>query len=173
MRLIPITKGYSVKIDNEDFEKVNQYKWYPVFSGNNIYAATSLYLGGGTKNKKTKGLLMHRLIMDTSTGLQVDHIDRNGLNNQKTNLRNCTHAQNMANRGKNKNNVASKYKGISYIKYCSWKDKTYLRRKPWVAHMTIKGKFIPLGCYSTPEEAAKAYDKKSIELFGDFAWTNF
>ena len=98
--------------------------------------------------------------------MQVDHINGNTLDNRKENLRLCTNQQNAMHRGKTKNNKSG-YKGVRYMK----KKKGMINEhsKPWQAQIYLNQKQIYLGCYKTPEEAARAYDKKAIELFGEYA----
>ena len=93
-------------VDDEDYEILNQHKWH-----NNIgYARTDIKDGN-----KWFGKLMHRLIMNVPIKMEVDHIDRNGLNNQKSNLRIVTHQQNSMNSKKQKGS-SSKYKGVTFDK---------------------------------------------------------
>ena len=106
---------------------------------------------------------MHREILGiTDPKINVDHLDGDGLNNQRSNLRVCTDSQNGANRGKQKNNKSG-YKGVH------WNKKT----KKWAAQIQYHKKVLNLGYYSDIIEAAKAYDKKALELFGEFARLNF
>lgn len=104
---------------------------------------------------------MHRVITKAPKRMVVDHIDRNPLNNRRSNLRLCRISQNILNRrGKM---GTSKYKGV-------WWDSHH---KKWLAIISLKGKHIYLGFFDNQIDAAKAYDKKAAELFGDFAYLNF
>jgi len=105
---------------------------------------------------------MHRLIMNAPEGLVVDHIDRNGLNNRKCNLRLCTKAQNVQN-SRPRRNRSSKYKGVFWNKL----------NKKWSASIHKGDKRIYLGGFDDEIEAALAYDRKAAELFGEFAYLNF
>ena len=101
---------------------------------------------------------MHRVIMNTPVGMETDHRDHNGLNNQKYNMRICTIAQN------NYNRIPygwSKYLGVSHIE-----------GHP-IAQIRKERKLFYLGFFKTEEDAAHAYDKKAIEFFGEFANLNF
>lgn len=88
----------------------------------------------------------------------VDHIDQNRSNNTWTNLRSCTHSQNLANRGVQKNSKSG-FKGVYLCK----------RRNHWLAQLTVRGKQMKLGSFSTPEDASAAYQKAAKHYFGEFA----
>jgi len=99
--------------------------------------------------------------MNPPKGFVVDHIDRNGLNNKRSNLRICTPRQNSYNRiGKE---TPSKYKGVR------WKKS----RNRWVAQIKHYNKAMQVGSFDNQIDAAKAYDKKAKELFKEFAYLNF
>lgn len=104
---------------------------------------------------------MHRLLMTSPTGTMVDHINGNGLDNRKENLRVVTNSQNLMNRGKNKNNTSG-YKGVLWDKV----------RNKWIALIGFNNKNIYLGRFFTKNEAAFAYNAKAEELFGEFAQIN-
>ncbi len=153
MKEIPLTQGLVALVDDEDFEYLNQWKWYTGKSKNTSYALRTDRAFG---TKKT--LRMHRVIMNTTENMDVDHRDRNGLNNQKSNLRNCTKQQNGMNK-KEYSNTSSKFKGVSW----------YPRHKKWVAYISFKRKRIFLGYFNSEEEAAKVRDVASKEFFGEFS----
>lgn len=153
IRFIPLTQGKFAVVDAEDYDWLAKYKWFVSQSGNSFYAMRSRR---GTK------VLMHRQIMNASNGLLVDHIDGNGLNNRRCNLRLCTRYQNSCNSRPYKNNLYSKYKGVNW-------DKRYNR---WYARIHKLGKRFFLGSFDNEIDAAKAYDKKAKELFGEFAYLN-
>jgi hypothetical protein len=166
-----------ILVDDDDYELASQYKWH-VHKGKNgrLYARTSIdHPDGGTivriingkeyECKKQTTIYMHQLINKTPKGMYTDHINpENTLDNRKANLRTCTNQQNCANRGVNKNNTHG-FKGITYDE----------RKKitPWTARIGYEGKRIYIGNYKTLEEAARAYDRKAIELNGAFAHLNF
>lgn len=166
MKLIPLTQGKFAQVDDEDYEHLSKYKWHLMRLGNGNYAARKLWL---KDKKKHITISMHREIMKCEMGDKkiIDHKDRNGLNNQKSNLRFCTHSQNMANRQK-KINTLSKYMGIHFNK-----DK---RRSSlqwgWVARIKINKKRIYLGCFKTEIEAAKAYNEAAKKNHREFANLN-
>lgn len=149
MILIPVSQTFAM-IDDEDFEKVSQFKWYKLTSKRSSYAQ----IAGGK-------ITMHRLIMGVSgTNAIIDHIDHNGLNNTRSNLRITDMTGNACNRRKSKGNT-SLYKGV-----CSFRNK-------WRAQITINGEAIHLGVFDTQEEAALAYDAAAKEHFGEYALINF
>lgn len=155
---IPLTRGKVAWIDDEDWELVSQYKWFARTAGSGIfYANTSLPRNLGNQ----RCLIMHRLIMNAQPGQIIDHRDGNGLNNQKENLRFCTQMENLQN--KHVGYGTSKYKGVAWYKAYS----------KWCAEITHNKKRISLGYFDTEEEAALAYNKAALELFGEFASLNF
>ena len=157
MKQILLTHGYFTMVDDEDYEYLNQWKWQVHIKKHGIYAVRNGYEKGG----KRPWISMHRLIMNAQKGVLVDHKDRNGLNNQKDNLRFCSYSQNAMNRGADSDKVTSVYKGVGVH---AVKGRNYISA-------VIRGLF--LGDFLTEEDAARAYDRKAIELFGEFARTNF
>ena len=152
---------FTALIDEEDWDKVKDYKWrIDKPSSRPRYGP---YVIGYNKQLKKEGKL-HRVIMDAPKGMLVDHIDGDGLNNTKQNLRLCTHKENQRNKKANYNNPT----GFKGVKVHGNKYRARLSYK-------IGGKSgeHSLGIYNTPEEAARAYDKKAIELHGEFASLNF
>jgi hypothetical protein len=156
MEEIPLTQGKVALVDDEDYAWLNQWKWYAKRCKNLFYATRTIHPKGG----KHYNLLMHRVVLETPNGVDVDHVDHNGLNNQKFNLRHCTRAENSRNASKAKNRT-SPFKGV------------YLGNGLIRASIRVDLKLINIGCFNTHEEAARAYDKKAIEYFGEFAQLNF
>jgi hypothetical protein len=153
-RRIPLTQGKFAIVDADDYYRLVKYKWHindP--ASNTLYAARRL---------ERKSLKMHRVIMAAPDHLVVDHIDHNGLNNCKSNLRLCTLAQNNRNCGSSKG-ASSRYKGVS------WRKDT----KKWEAMIRFNKKMYRLGTFKNEIDAARAYDKKAASLFGEFAYLNF
>ncbi len=159
MKRIPLTQGKFALVDDEDFDKVSQHKWSARKTGYVWYAMTNI----PTRNTKRrqKLLLMHRFIIKTPTGMETDHKDRDGLNNQKSNLRWATSAQNSANKKRQENNTSG-YRGVS------WKT----QNNKWQAAIQYCRKCLYIGLFDTKEEAAKAYNSKAKELHGEYARIN-
>lgn len=157
MKQIPLTKGLVALVNDEDYEYLMQWRWKTMKHGRTFYAVRSTY-----KDKKQELISMHRLILDLSKSNEyADHIDRNGLNNQRYNLRISSPTQNSANRSSHKNGT-SKYLGVSYRK----------DNNKWRASICKNGKIINLGQYTTEESAALSYNNNAIELHGNFANLN-
>ena len=156
MKEIKLTQGKVALINNEDFEFINQFKWYIYDNyGRNFYAICSTH-------KPDKTIFMHRLIMNVSDfKIQIDHKDRNGLNNQRFNLRTCTSSQNAMNRKKIKN-CSSKFKGVHWNK----------QKKKWRSVVEIDNKKKHLGYFDNEIEAAKTYNKAATKYFREFARLN-
>ena len=159
MKEIPLTQGKIALVDDEDYERVNSHKWYAGRDGRTFYAHRNTPI----KDGKQITCIMHRFILGLGKGdgKYVDHIDHDGLNNQKSNIRIVTHSQNHMNRISLKN-TSSKYKGVCWNK----------RAKCWHSQIRINSKFIYLGIFEDEKEAAKAYNRKAIELFGEYALLN-
>lgn len=159
MKCIKLTQGKYALVDDEDYEQVNKRKWYVSYDNKKWYARRNIT---DPSTKKRIRIRMHREIMDCPKGLDVDHVNHNGLDNRKCNLRICTHSQNLFNQLPRRTNTTSKYKGV----YWNKKDRR------WRASIGIDGKQIYIGNFSTEIKAAEAYGKKAKELFGEFAYLN-
>ncbi len=157
MKQIKLTQGKVALVDDTDYKWLNQWKWCIEKGRSTIYAMRNV----GQKPCRTT-LTMHRIIMQAQKGRGVDHIDGDGLNNQRSNLRFCTQSQNMMNQFKRKN-CTSKYKGVFWNK----------RERKWIVVITKQGRKLWLGRYDSEIEAAKIYDAKAKELYGEFARLNF
>lgn len=153
MATISITQGEYALVDDEDFEYVNQFKWQYHYKG---YAESTF--GKSPNRKKVK---MHRLIINAPDHLQVDHINGNKLDNRKSNLRLCTNSENQRNTGKKSTNTSG-YKGVS------WKKSS----NKFAAQIQVDHKNKHIGYFRDPVDAAKAYNQKAIEYFGEFALLN-
>lgn len=160
MKRIELTKNKYTIVDDEDFDYLNQYNWYYKENRKGGYGVAASRLG----SSKNKIVRMHRFILNAPEHLQVDHINRNPLDNRKHNLRLANHQQNSQNIAKRKTS-ANKYKGIY--------KRNDGRRKCWVAQIKYNGKNIYIGSFFTQEDAAKAYDVYAFKLFKEFAYINF
>lgn len=148
-------KGWAL-VDDEDFAELSKHKWYAHEKRSGLlYAEWHSHADPATYKRST--ILMHRVVMKTPDGMEVDHRNGNGLDNQKQNLRTCTHEQNNRNARKRRDNTSG-YKGV--IPY---------KNSKWMAHINFNGKHTTLGYYPTPELAYDAYCKAAKELHGDFA----
>ncbi len=154
---IPLTQGRFAKVDPEDYLWLTQFRWHCKVNKNAIYAVRMIRKGGHWKH-----LYLHRLLMNTPPGLVCDHINHDGLDNRKANLRNCTIAQNNANRRRVRRG-SSRYLGVS-------RDR---RRNKWVAHIKIDGVDRNLGSHTAEEDAARAYDAAAWAQHGPYAHLNF
>lgn len=152
MKEIKLTQGYVALVDDEDYEFLNQWKWYVNKNTIHRYAMRTVNI----KRHFVK-IMMHRLIMQTPVGMDVDHIDHNGLNNQKSNLRNCTHAQNGMNR------TACGKTGYLGVRHAGEK---------YAAAIKVHGKQVHLGTFNTLKEAADAYDEAAMKYHGEYANLN-
>ena len=154
---IHLTQGKFAKVDPEDYLWLSQNKWFCQARPHTNYAVRSL-----TLNKKRKRARMHREVMKTPNHLVCDHINRDGLDNRKHNLRNCTVRENILNSGP-KRNSTSRYKGLCWDK----------RARKWSATIKRAGNYKYLGYFESEIEAAKAYDAAAKKLDGKFAYLNF
>jgi hypothetical protein len=168
MKKIKLTQGEFAIVDDDEFERLNKYKWCCSSAcGETIYALRGICLGG---HKRTS-VQMHREIINAPTGMDVDHINGNRLDNRKENLRLCTRSQNSANQKLSKNNKTG-FKGVSYhAQTIITKKRNYIYRRIY-SQIRHGKKLIFLGSFKTERDAALAYDKKAIELFGEYALTN-
>ncbi len=155
---IVLTQGKVALVDDEDYEELNKHKWCTQNIGHNFYAVRGI-----KANRKKKQLYMHREILKLKTNdSNVDHIDSDGLNNQRNNLRIATYSQNGMNQNKCKTNSSSKFKGVTWCKtYNKWLVRIYVNKKKYY-----------LGYFNDEEEAAQAYNEAALEFFGEFARIN-
>lgn len=155
---IKLTQGKYAIVDDEDFEKINKFKWCAHYKSNGRWYAVRTIRKA---NDKQATLIMHRMIMNVPTGLQIDHRNHNGLDNRKCNLRICTNTENRYNLKSQEG--TSKYKGVYWNKI----------NKKWIVQIQLNGKSTYLGSYLNEIDGALAYDIKATELFGEFAYLNF
>lgn len=156
MKKIPLTQGKFAIVDDEDYAELSKHKWYALKVDKTWYA----YRGARMPNNKMALVAMHRQILNAPKGSEVDHMNHNGLNNKRDNIQICSKGQNQANQ--NMRGGTSVFKGVYWHK----------SREEWRAQIKHNRKNICLGSFSNEVDAAKAYDKKAKELFGEFALTN-
>lgn len=167
MKLIPLTQGLFAQVDDEDYDYLNQFKWCALKSRNTFYAVRCKFIGTVNGKQKNLNFSMHRDVSHLIKGdnKQIDHKDRNGLNNQKSNLRVATPSENRANaRAKG----GSKFMGVKINKRTSSiKTTTY-----YIATITKNGVVKHIGCFKDELMAAKAYNNEAIKIHGEFANLN-
>lgn len=147
-----ILKSGSVAIvDDDDYPLLSRYTWYENEKGYAITHVNGKHL-----------TLMHRFILNPLPSLQVDHINRIKLDNQKSNLRLCRNNENHWNMAANRKNNTSGYRGVYFHK----------QKQKWQAKFNKNKKEIHAGFYNTAIEAARAYNAKAKEIYGDFAYLN-
>ena len=173
MKTIKLSKNQITLVDDEDFEYLNQWKWMAKYRNSRnkhlgFYACRQVKsLKEGSRQRVQ---WMHKLILGIDNlPVKGDHINGEGLDNRRINLRAATNVENQRNTRTTKSPTSSKYKGVMYA--------ANSRKNPWRAyiHTTVNEVKINyhLGVFRSQEDAAKAYDKKAKELFGEFANLNF
>jgi len=157
MKEIPLTQGKVALVDDADYDNVAKYQWYAKSSYHQWYAVRHGY----TTEGKRPCFLMHRAIMEACRRQEIDHVNGNGLDNRRCNLRFCTRTENQRNRWSTSG--SSQYKGVGWhAQVCKWQ-----------AQIQIDGKVRYLGVFLNEEEAACAYDVAAHQYFGEFARCNF
>jgi len=153
MRYVPLTKGKVAIVDTSDYDWLSLHNWHVQSPSGRHYAA---------RRRHDKIITMHREIMLPLDGYVVDHIDGDGLNNRRSNLRICTRQQNYCNRAKAPG-CSSQYKGVH----------RHVRTRKYHASIRCRGERTFLGAYDDEIDAARAYDCEAVERFGPYAWLNF
>jgi len=149
---VTLTQGYVAVIDAVDVPLVNDRNWY-VHKGQsgNLYALN---------RTRQNTIHMHRVILNCTDHMQTDHVDGDGLNNRRSNLREATCGQNQRNQRIAKSNTSG-FKGVSFR----------ILTGKWQAHIKVNGRKKHLGLFSTPEEAHVAYCEASAKYHGEFGRT--
>jgi hypothetical protein len=150
VRMIPLTQGFYTYVDAEDFEWLNQWHWHA-------------YGGYAGRCEAGKRVYMHRAIMQPPDGMVVDHVNGNGFDNTRANTPNVTRGEDMHNKGK-QGGTASMYKGIS---------RGQSSKGSWYAQVAWGDNRLRAGTFADEAEAARAYDRLAVELFGEHARLNF
>jgi hypothetical protein len=164
MKLIPLTQGKFAMVDDADFDYIGQWKWRAIKDHKkDNYRAV--------REEKNRTIYIHRQIMNSPNGMDVDHCNHNGLDNQRNNLRICTHAENLRNQlPQQRRNKTSKYKGVS-----RWagivKDGRHCYAM-WVTQIKKNSKTVWKRYFRNEEDAARAYNEKAKEVHGKYACLN-
>lgn len=161
MKEIQLTKGYVTFVDDSDFANVSENRWYAETNKRadgslRVYAARRVRIGD-----KIKVVSMHQTILSPGPGKLIDHIDGNGLNNMRINLRVATSQENTRNMRPN-NNRSSQFKGVFWCK----------PRGKWQAQICVNRQNIFLGRFENEVEAASSYNAAATQIFGEYAWLN-
>lgn len=157
MKTIILREGQNSFVDNDDYDLVNNRKWFAGGGREKKYAMTYILDGKG----KWVQISMHKMLLGSRGKMEIDHKNGNGFDNRRVNLRFATRQQNASNLGK-KITCKSKYKGVV------WRPDANL----WRATLTKNWKQISLGYYKTEREAAIAYNEGAKKHFGEFARLN-
>lgn len=157
MKTILLSHGHVALVDDGDYEYLSQFRWWPSRDGQIIYASRNIKKEGRWASCK-----MHHEILQPCFGKEIDHIDRNGLNNQRDNLRLVSRSQNRMNSVTPGNKCG--YKGVVFDNRG--------KRKPFWARLRTLGKVYQSGYFYTAKEAAAAYNKMAIDIFGKYALLN-
>jgi hypothetical protein len=153
---LSLPSGPVALIDDEDWPLVKGYRWFAMPARRTIYVAATPYRDG-----RTTTVRLHRLLMAPGPGLWVDHINGDGLDNRRANLRAVTRGQNAINRRTGTNNTSG-FKGVSW----------HPEMKRWRADISVGGKRRHLGTFARPEEAAAAYNAAALTAWGPLARLN-
>jgi hypothetical protein len=158
MKTLVLTRGLTTQIDDEDFEWLSRFKWSASFGQTSgPYAVRGVRISG-----KSQLIMMHREILAPSSGMQVDHINRDPLDNRRVNLRLATAGQNYANGSRAL--PRSGFRGVEYQPH---------GKNKFTVRTFIDGKRVYLGSFATLEEAAQVASKHRVRRFGDFAAPEF
>lgn len=157
-RELALRNGGVTLVDADDYDWLNKFKWQMLTTPQGRhYVQRSVKVAG-----KVHSQFLHRLIMDAPKGMVVDHVNNDGLDNRRSNLRVTTQSRNLMKQTPRKTST-SQYRGVSLYKYTG----------RWTAKARVDGREYPLGYFGTEEEAARAYDRLVYDLTHDLAFLNF
>jgi HNH endonuclease/AP2 domain len=160
-RFLPLTKGVYAIVDADLYDHLMQWNWSVLVCRSKTITYYAIRHRRGNESCSRKNILMHQQITKAGV-MEVDHINHNGLDNRRSNLRKCVQQQNAGNTRMRTNNTSG-FKGVSWSK----------ASKKWLVTITDHGVQKHLGLFDDPEEAAGVYDDAAIKVFGEFAWLNF
>jgi len=167
MKFLGLTRGYYAVVDDEDYERLSQYKWHAAPRKRKVYAARCRRVAEGPGPQRR---MLHYEVLNLpcplGEGRQIDHVNGNPLDCRKRNLRTCTFSENGANRPALRKRQASKYKGVTYVK------KHGYHKAGWVATIKFRGDRRYLGFFQDEQSAMKAYNVAAYRCFGKFAYLN-
>ena len=155
---MPLTRGYVALVDDEDYDAVSDLNWYAKKCGNQIYAVHSPW---NPKRRMNDTVLLHRFVTGFAFPL-VDHVNGNGLDNRRSNLRPATDEQNGQNQKIGARNTSG-YRGVDFVK----------SRGVYRARIASGRSRASVGVFLRPEDAARAYDAAARVLYGEYAAVNF
>jgi len=159
-RLIRLAQPRYATVDPRDYKRLRGYEWFSRKGKNSFYARRHV---PGCKGKKESLIYLHQEIIEVPEGMVVDHINHDGMDNRRANLRAATYSQNLYHRKKRSGAMYSKYKGVHW----------HNLHNRWAARITFEKKTIDLGYFRSEIEAAKAYDRAARKYHGEFASLNF
>lgn len=151
MKTLPLSQGLEALVDDCDYPLISRWKWYAIKAHNTFYAVRNNKVGPSR-------IWMHRAVLKPKPGFITDHINGNGLDNRRSNLRHSTPSQNMWNRRRNKINTSG-HKGVYFVPVS----------RRWRARICVNKKPINLGVFDTIPEAAAAYAAAAKTHFSSFA----
>lgn len=157
MKRIPLTKGFFALVDDGDFDSLSQFKWHVRETGQRRYAIRRQY--GGSP----QWIRMHRQIVTALPDEEVDHLNGDGLDNRRKNLRNCSHRENCRAFKSKTQQTSSQFRGVTW----------HAKAQKWAAQVKMNGRCFYVGLFEGERAAAVARDAKAVELFGSFAGLNF
>lgn len=157
MRKIELTRGAFALVDDEDYARIAKSSW--AYNPQGVgYAVRK----GNKRRGEPRTVQMHREVLHAPCGVQIDHINGNGLDNRKSNLRYANTQKNAFNRGKPNVPCSSQYKGV-YRRHNS---------PTWKAHIKYNARHVELGSFGSEELAAAAYNFAAKVMFGEYRREN-
>lgn len=163
MKEIQLSRGLVALVDDCDFEYLNQFVWWAIHPSARAWYAVRAYRD---ENSERKFIYMHREIWGvTDPAVEIDHNDHGefgGLDNRRENLRVATSSEQKRNQRVRLGPKSSRFKGVGW----------HTQRLKWRAYIVVDGRQKSLGLYLSEEDAALAYNRAALEVFGEFAHLN-